>query len=309
VTPRHPKVVSLLAGATEIVCALGGQSNLVGRSHECDYPTSIHSLPFCTSALLDASRSSLEIDESVKNHLSSGMPIYKVDRERLEALHPDVIVTQSHCEVCAVSRKDVEASLGPELLQSADIVSLRPNCLNDIWNDFAMVAEAIKIPEEGRRLIHDCKARMAAVSEKASKLSIRPRVACIEWTDPLMAAGNWVPELVEMAGGENVFGQAGVHSPWMEWTDLLEKDPDVIVVLPCGFDLPRVRKEMTPLTGRREWASLSAVRNKKVFLVDGNQFFNRPGPRVVESLEILAEILHPSMFSFGFSPHAWDVWR
>ncbi len=304
-TPGRPKVVSLLASATEIVCALGGESSLVGRSHECDYPPFVHQLPVCTSAYVDASCPSLEIDQSVKEHLSSGLPIYRVDRERLEALRPEVIVTQSHCEVCAVSRKDVEAALGPELLQSADIVSLRPNRLEDIWNDFAMVAQAMKIPDRGQRLIDTCQERMAAISRKTATVAHPPRVACIEWIDPLMAAGNWVPELVQMAGGVNLFGQAGVHSPWMEWNDVLEKDPDVLVILPCGFDLPRVQKEMTALTERKEWLSLRAVRDHRVFLVDGNQYFNRPGPRVVESLEILAECLHPSLFSFGYSPSAW----
>ena len=292
-TPEPPKVVSLLASATEIVCALGGESHLVGRSHECDYPPFVHQLPVCTSALLDASRSSLDIDRSVKDHLSSGLPLYKVDRDRLEALRPEVIVTQSHCEVCAVSRKDVEASLGAELLRTTDIVSLRPNCLEDIWNDFAMVAAAMGIPERGRRLIETCKDRMDAIAEKTAPLSCKPTVACIEWIDPLMAAGNWVPELVEMAGGINLLGKAGEHSPWMEWNDLLEKDPDVLVILPCGFDLSRVQKEMTALTSRKDWTSLRAVGEKKVFLTDGNQYINRPGPRVVESLEILAEILHP----------------
>lgn len=304
-TLEPPKVVSLLASATEIVCALGGESSLVGRSHECDFPTVVHQLPVCTSTLFDTAQSSLDIDRSVKDHLSSGLPIYRVDRERLEALHPDVIVTQSHCEVCAVSRKDVEASLGPDLLRTADIVSLRPDNLQDIWNDFAMIAAAMKIPDQGKQLIQDCKKRMAMVSNKTALLSHRPRVACIEWINPLMAAGNWVPELVKMAGGINLFGEAGKHSPWMEWNDILEKDPDVLVILPCGFDLPRVQKEMTALTSRKEWSSLRAVQEKKVYLTDGNQYFNRPGPRVVDSLEILAEILHPSLFSFGYSPSAW----
>jgi iron complex transport system substrate-binding protein len=300
-----PKVVSLLASATEIVCSLGCEPDLVGRSHECDYPPSVHHLPVCTSANIDASRSSLEIDRDVKKHLSSGAPIYNVNRERLAALHPDVIVTQSHCEVCAVSRKDVEMALGADMLRSAEIVTLMPNRLEDIWNDIAMVAKAMKLPDGGRGLIEKCKNRMAAVAEKTQGTSDRPRVACIEWIDPLMAAGNWVPELVELAGGENLLGEAGVHSSWMEWSALTEKDPDILVIFPCGFDLPRVQKEVRALTSRKDWSTLKAVRNKKVFLVDGNQYFNRPGPRVVESLEILAEIFHPSLFSFGYAPQAW----
>jgi iron complex transport system substrate-binding protein len=277
----------------------------VGRSHECDYPPFVHQLPICTSAFLDTSRSSLEIDRDVKDHLSAGLPIYKVDRERLEALRPQVIVTQSHCDVCAVSRKDVEASLGAELLRAAEIVTLSPNRLDDIWNDFAMIANAMHIPDSGKSLIDDCKARIAAVARKTASVTHKPRVACIEWIEPLMAAGNWVPELVELAGGINLFGQAGAHSPWMEWNDLLAKDPDVLVILPCGFDLPRVQMEMIALTNRIEWSTLKAVREKKVFLTDGNQYFNRPGPRVVESLEILAEMLHPDLFSFRYSPKAW----
>jgi iron complex transport system substrate-binding protein len=300
-----PKVVSLLASATEIVCSLGCEPNLIGRSHECDYPPSVHRLPVCTSANVDATRSSLEIDIDVKRHLSTGAPIYNVNRERLAQLHPDVIVTQAHCEVCAVSRKDVETALGKDLLQSAEIVTLMPNRLNDIWNDIERVAKAMKLSDEGRGLIQQCKKRIAAVSQKTAALAKRPRVACIEWIDPLMAAGNWVPELVALAGGENLHGMAGEHSSWMEWLALAESDPDILVILPCGFDLPRVQKEVRTLVSRNEWDTLKAVRNQKVFLVDGNQYFNRPGPRVVESLEILAEIFHPSLFSFGYAPHAW----
>lgn len=313
--PRHshnfkrltlPKVVSLLASATEIVCALGGEDDLVGRSHECDYPASICRLPICTSAYIDTSRSSLEIDQSVKEHLRSGAPIYRVDQDRLRSLAPDVIVTQSHCEVCAVSRKDIEAVLGKDLLQKATVVTLTPNRLEDVWNDVVLVAKATGRSAEGQRLLEVCRQRMQRVAQTTSRLKHKPRVACLEWIQPLMAAGNWVPELVEMAGGANLFGHAGEHSPWMDWADLVREDPEVIVVMPCGFDLVRVRKEMVSLVGQLEWSELNAVKNKRVYLVDGNQYFNRPGPRLVESLEIFAELFHPGEFNFGHHGAAWE---
>ena len=147
---------------------------------------------------------------------------------------------------------------------------------------------------------------MEAISARARSLAVRPTVACVEWIDPLMAAGNWMPELVEMAGGLNLFGEAGKHSPWMTWEQLVERDPDVIVVLPCGFDMPRSRQEMPALTDRSEWPRLRAVREGRVFLADGNQYFNRPGPRLVESLEILAELLHPEAFRFGHERTGWQ---
>jgi iron complex transport system substrate-binding protein len=289
------RIVSLIASSTEIVCALGFEESLVGRSHECDFPPPVKSLPQLTSPKFPVEGTSYEIDQRVKAILQEGLSVYRVDAEALSALRPDVIITQSQCEVCAVSLRDVQAAVCQIVSSQPRIVSLEPNALCDIFSDIERVAAGLAAEDKGQALIATMKARMSAVTERAAGLS-RPTVACIEWIDPLMAAGNWMPELVEMAGGQNLFGEAGKHSPWMTFAALAERDPDVIVVLPCGFDIPRTAVEMPALLRHPDWSQLSAVRSDRVFLADGNQYFNRPGPRVVESLEILAELLHPAQF-------------
>lgn len=299
------RIVSLIASATEIVAALGREDQLVGRSHECDYPPSVERLPACSEAKLDVNGSSREIDDRVKSILRDAVSVYRVFPEKLEELQPSVVITQTQCEVCAVSLKDVETAVCEMVATQPKIVPLEPNRLSDVWRDIRAVAAAIETPDRGEELVEQSKRRLQDLQKKTSKLTARPTIACIEWIDPLMAAGNWVPELVEIAGGTNLFGEAGKHSPWMTWEQLLAADPDVIAVLPCGFDIPRTRGEMNVLTDRPDWSQLSAVRNGRVYLTDGNQYFNRPGPRLVESAEILAEILHPEHFHFGHSGVGW----
>jgi iron complex transport system substrate-binding protein len=301
-----PRVVSLIASATEIVCALGCEDLLVGRSHECDYPPSVRRLPGCTEPKFNIEGSSREIDRDVKTLLRDALSVYRVDADRLAALEPDVIVTQAHCEVCAVSLRDVERAVCSWLHACPKLVSLVPNALVDLWTDIERVAEALGVPDRGTALIVKLRSRIDAIATRAQTLRHRPAVACIEWIDPLMAGGNWVPELVELAGGANLFGEAGKHSPWMTFEQLVSVDPEMIVVLPCGFDVERSRKELPSLTGRAEWPRLRAVRDGRVFLADGNQYFNRPGPRLVESLEILAELLHPEAFCFGHEGAGWQ---
>jgi len=288
-----PRVVSLIASATEIVCALGLEDQLVGRSHECDFPPTVRRLPVCTAPKFDVHGSSREIDGRVKSVLQDAASVYRVDEDLLRRLRPDVVLTQSQCEVCAVSRRDVEDALGQWIGSRPRVLSLAPNQLSDIWEDVRGVAEVLDVKAIGEELVRRLQERIRAVEIKASRLPQRPTIACLEWTDPLMAAGNWVPELVEIAGGTNLFGVTGAHSPWMTWEQLQERDPDVIVSLPCGFDLAKTRTETTALRGRPAWGRLRAVRSGRVAVADGNHYFNRPGPRLVESLEILAEILHP----------------
>jgi iron complex transport system substrate-binding protein len=285
-----PRIITLIASATEIVCALGFEDQLVGRSHECDYPESVRRLPVCTEPKFNVEGSSCEIDQRVKALLREALSVYRVDAERLRELEPHVIVRQSHCDVCAVSLRDVERAVCSWLSACPRLVSLAPNGLADVWTDIEQVAEALDARERGTELIQRLQGRMDAITERASMLLARPTVACIEWIDPLMAAGNWMPELVELAGGVNLFGEAGKHSPWMTWEQLVARDPDVILVLPCGFDMDRSR----------------AVGEGRVFLADGNQYFNRPGPRLAESLEILAEVLHPEAFRFGHETTGWQ---
>jgi iron complex transport system substrate-binding protein len=302
------RIVSLIASSTEIVCALGFQADLVGRSHECDHPPGVTALPVVTSPKFPTDGASVEIDQRVKAILQEGLSVYRVDADRLADLRPDVIVTQSQCEVCAVSLRDVEEAVCGLVESRPRIVSLEPNRLADVWDDVRRVAAALGAPARGDRLVLALRARIDAIAARAAALGARPTVACVEWIEPLMAAGNWMPELVKLAGGENLFGEAGRHSPWMTWEELCRRDPEAIVVTPCGFDLPRTRAEMPALAGRPGWGSLRAVRAGRVVLADGNRFFNRPGPRLVESLEILAEVLHPDAFRFGHEGDGWERW-
>lgn len=301
-----PRVVSLLPSNTEIVCALGREETLVGRSHECDYPPSIRNLPACTSSQIDSEASSRAIDEEVKRSLSRGLSLYQVDESLLADLRPDVILTQAQCEVCAVSLSDVERAVAQLVATQPKLVSLAPQTLADAWSNIQTVAEALDAADEGRQLAARLRERMEAVAARTALLE-RPRVVCLEWLDPLMSAGNWVPELVERAGGRELFGTAGEHSGWLTWPQLQEADPDVLILLPCGFDLERTRQEAATLAEHPEWQQLRAVQTDRVYLTDGNQYFNRPGPRLVESAEILAEILHPECaeLAFGHRDVSW----
>ncbi len=300
-----PRIVSLLPSATEIVCALGFERDLVGRSHECDFPASVEHLPALTEPKFAPKGSSAEIDRDVKKIVGEALAVYRVDTAMLRQLKPDFIVTQSQCEVCAVSEADVEAAVGEWLGVKPKIVSLAPYSLNDLFVDIQRVADALGAHQSGNDLVSRLKLRIDAIATRAKAAASRPRLATIEWLEPLMAAGNWMPELIEMAGGTNLFGRAGEHSPWIKFDDLAAKDPDVILVSPCGFSIARTIEETSLLTRTTGWNDLRAVRERKVSVADGNQYFNRPGPRIVESLEILAELLHPELFAFGHEGSGW----
>ena len=302
-----PRILSLIASSTEIVCALGFEGQLVGRSHECDFPTSVQSLPFCTEPKFNVDGTSAEIDQRVKSILQEALSVYRIDEIKLKELKPDIIITQSQCEVCAVSMSDVNKAVSGLIGSKPQIVSLEPNQLTDLWNDINLVSEALKVPNEGKKLVRELKQRIKNIEDEARKIVKKPTVACIEWIDPLMAAGNWMPELVELGGGINLFGESGKHSPWMNWDNLKESDPDIILILPCGYNIERTKSEMTPLIEKPDWFQLKAVKNRQVYITDGNQYFNRPGPRLVESLEIIAEILHPIYFNFSHENTGWEL--
>ncbi len=300
------RVVSLIASSTEIICALGCADQLVGISHECDYPPEILHLPRCTATKFATDGTSYDIDQRVKAIVQEGLSVYRVDAQRLQQLRPDVIVTQTQCEVCAVSPRDLQEAACALLDPSPQIVNLHPDQLNDIWEDIRRVARALHVEAHGEALIAQLHARMTAIATKSATAAHRPTVAYIEWIDPLMAGGNWMPELIAMAGGDNCFGRAGRHSPWLSWEELCATDPEVMVIAPCGFDIARSLQDLPVLMQRTEWPRLRAVQNRRVFVADGNQFFNRPGPRVVESLEILAELFHPELFQCGHEGSGWQ---
>jgi iron complex transport system substrate-binding protein len=294
------RIVSLIASSTEIVNALGFREALVGRSHECDFPPDVTSLPVCTEPKFQIDGSSYEIDERVKAILQEGLSVYRVHADVLEALAPDVIITQEQCAVCAVSLSDVEEAVAKLVSSRPRVVSLEPNALVDVWADIQRVADALGAPERGTALVARLRARIDDIAARARALP-RRRVACIEWIDPLMAAGNWMPELVERAGGENLFGAAGKHSPFLDWDAVVAADPERIVLTPCGFDMARTRAEMSVMAARPGWERF----HERAVIVDGNAFMNRPGPRLVESLEILAEVIHPEVFDFGHRGKGW----
>jgi iron complex transport system substrate-binding protein len=298
------RIVSLLPSATEIVCAVGLRDALVGRSHECDFPPGVERLPALCEPKVPIHGASVEIDRAVRRLVADGLSVYRVDAERLRALAPDVIVTQTQCEVCAVSEADVVAATCDWAGSGVRIVSLAPARLDDVFADIERVGGALGVAARGTAVVASLRTRLAALAARTRDLP-RPSVACIEWLDPLMAAGNWVPELVELAGGRNLFGAVGEHSPWLGWEAVRTADLEVIIAMPCGFDLVRTRGEMPALERLPGWDALRAVRAGRVAIVDGHQYFNRPGPRLVESAEILAEILHPGVFDFGHRGQGW----
>ncbi len=299
------RLLPLLSSATEIVHALGLGEFQVGRSHECDYPPEVLNLPVCTRPNIPVDGSSAEIDRWVKERAASAVSIYDVDSSLIRKLQPTHIFTQTQCKVCAVSLEDVERAIGADLGCPVRIVALEPYALADVWRDIERVAASCGCEGKGQALTQLLQQRIHAITERITYTQDRPTVAALEWLDPLMAAGNWVPELITLAGGQNLFGEPGIHSPWMSWDDLLAADPDVIVALPCGFNLERSAHEVRLLRDRPHFAELKAVRTGNLYACDGNQFFNRPGPRLVESLEILAEILHPESFSPKFKNTGW----
>lgn len=300
------RLLPLISSGTEIVHALGLGEFQVGRSHECDFPPKVLELPICTRPAIPVHGSSAEIDTLVKDRVRRALSVYDVDARLIRELGPTHIITQTQCEVCAVSLADVERALQNEFATTAKVISLQPYALADVWTDIRRIAEACEESQRGERLLAELQERMKNIQERAMQAQHCPSVAAIEWLEPLMAGGNWVPELIEMANGHNLFGIAGQHAPWMTWEQLVQADPDIIVVLPCGFDIPRTRSEMHWVSNRPEWSDLAAVQQGNVFVCDGNQFMNRPGPRLVESLQIFAEILHPELFPPMLEGTGWE---
>lgn len=297
------RVVSLIPSATEIVCALGLAERLVGRSHECDFPAEVAPLPVLTRPKLDPAAPSGEIDRQVHDLLGQALAVYEVDARRLRELAPDAVLTQDLCDVCAVSLRDVEAALA-DWSGGAQLVSLKPTRLDHLWSDIRRVAEVLGEPLRGEALVEHLQGRLRRLEERLRSRS-RPKVGCIEWLDPIMDAGNWVPELVAAAGGRELLSSPGGHSGYLDWSRLQAADPEVLVMLPCGFDLKRTRREMTLLDAEPRWVGLAAVQAGEVYLTDGHQFFNRPGPRLVDSAELLAEIFHPEIVAPKHEGWGW----
>ncbi|HEX7367535.1 MAG TPA: cobalamin-binding protein [Pelobium sp.] len=302
---HQKRIISLLPAATEIICALGLEKQLVGRSHECDYPESIQSLPVCSDAKFVSGGDSAAIDAQVKEILTDALSIYQINKELIQSLKPDVIITQNQCEVCAVSEKDVENALANLLVNDAQLISLSPNTLTDILREIKETAISLGVEERGSQLIEDLQERIDIVKHKLKFFPDKPKVAMIEWLSPLMIAGNWIPELVEIAGGIAVLAENGKHSPFVDWQQIYDANPDIIVLANCGFNIGRSLQEIDLLLNQPGWRDIEAVKNNRVYVADGNAYFNRSGPRIVDTIEILAEIITPKYLEFGYEGEGW----
>ena len=289
------RIVSLLPSATEIVCSLGLADALVGISHDCDYPPEIRSRPALSQAIVTTDLPSGLIETRIRDQIHRGMSVYHLDETELARLRPDLILTQELCQVCAPSYTLVKQAA--KILEAeARIASLEPTGLAGILDNILLVGEMTGTLDRARAVVDDLHRRIKAVRSAVSGRP-RPRVVAIEWLDPMYVGGHWVPEMVEIAGGEDIFGKAGEPSFVVEWDRVLEAQPDVVVVMPCGLDITRTRREIGLLTGLPGWKDLPAVRAGRVYLTDASAYFNRPGPRIVTGLEILAFILHPGSLS------------
>jgi iron complex transport system substrate-binding protein len=294
------RICSLLPGATEIVFALGLGDQIVGVSHECDYPPDAKQKPILVHSAIDPARMSAgEIDRKVGELLQAGTGLYHIDAAALRAADPDVIITQGLCEVCALDYNEVAAAAAL-LPRQAKIISLNPHSLSDILVDILRVGEVTDRRSLAAELVDGLRQRIELVGRQEP--DIRPRVVCLEWFEPLYTAGHWVPEIVALAGGFDTLGRPGEPSARIEWRAVIEARPEVILLMPCGFDVGRAVKESTPLRALPGWNELPAVKSGNVFALNGNAYFSRPGPRLVNGLEILARIIHPESVSWSLSP-------
>ncbi len=288
------RIVSLLPSATEIICELGLRDRLVGVTHECNFPTGVRELPHVTQNKIPASATSAEIDQAVREQLAGQRSLYALDEKLLESLEPELIVTQTLCEVCAVAESEVQRAVA-NLKSCPKILNLEPLTLSDLYLSIRQVAHAANCPDRGEECVSSLQHRVNSIVARNQNLKSRPRTLILEWIDPLFCAGHWNPELVELAGGEEMIGKVGKRSKTISWQELVEASPELLLISCCGFDIERTLHDVPLLESRAEWSSLPCVQNKRVYIVDGSTYFNRPGPRLVDSLELLAHALNPEI--------------
>ena len=290
------KIVSLLPSATELICGLGLRDQLVGVSHECDYPLSVVGLPILTSSRIPSGLESGEIDRLVTDQLKNDEALYDLVMAPLTELEPDLIVTQALCDVCAVSGNDVARAIG-SLPGEPQVVNLEPICLNDVLDTVDLLAQAAGCVAQGDRYRAELQERIDAVAERSKTVTNRPRVALLDWLEPLFDGGHWSPEIIDLAGGEPCFGDKQEPSQRRSWAQLIDAQPDYIVVALCGFNIERSMQDVEAFLACDGFKELRSIKKTTVFLVDGNAYFSRPGPRLVDALEILAHALHPDIHS------------
>ncbi len=286
------RIVSLLPSATEIVCGLGLRDQLVGVTHECDFPSDVVGLPKVTTTLIPHDASSIEIDALVRERLKTEKALYSLDRDVLESLQPDLVVTQALCDVCAVAESEVQAA-ACALESQPKVINLEPTCVADMFECIRQVGAAAGCIEHAARYIVQLQQRVDAVSDRTQAITHRPGVMLLEWIDPPFSSGHWNPELVSLAGGRELIGVAGQRSRTTKWEEIVAANPEVLVIACCGYSAERALQDVSILRATPQWQSLACVQNQRVYVVDGSSYFNRPGPRLVDSLEILAHVLHP----------------
>ena len=288
------RIVSLLPSATELICGLGLRQQLVGVSHECDYPNSVIGLPVLTSSRIPQGLDSGSIDHLVTEQLKSDQALYDLNIDVLTSLRPDLIVTQALCDVCAVSGNDVARAVGG-LPNNPDVINLEPNCLTDVLDTVELLAEAADCVKQGQIYLRELRYRISQVNNKSSviNLSDKPRVALLDWLDPIFDGGHWSPEIIELAGGIACFGNKKEPSQRRSWNDLIQARPDIIFIALCGFNVERSMQDVEDFFSSQEFSVLRDQVGSKIFLVDGNAYFSRPGPRLVDALEIMANAIHP----------------
>jgi iron complex transport system substrate-binding protein len=293
------RIVSLLASGTEIVVGLGAGDWLVGRSHECDNPPWVTELPMCTRPAFDIAMSSGRIDAEVRRRLKAGEPLYHVDTDLINSLKPDLLVTQEHCDVCAVTPSDVKRA---GCVVAGQVLALHAGNVQGILVGIFSIGRALDRQRDAANLVGAMKDRISTI-HRAVEHHHPPSLVALEWTDPVFAMGNWGPELVEAANGRLLLGEKGEYSKAIDWQRVRDADPDWLIIAPCGFDLERTMREVPTLESLPGWFELRAVRQRQVALADGNKYFNRSGTTIVETVEILAEILHG--YSAGHRGKAW----
>lgn len=303
-----PRIVSLLPSSTEILCALELTENLVGISHECDYPPQVTTRPRLTAPTINPHGTGRRIDQDVRTLVQQGLSVYQIDTALLQELRPDLIVTQDQWEVCAVPYREVLGAVQQVLGPHVEVVALRPALLQDIWDDIRHLGQRTGRQRQAEQLLADLFARVQSIVAESMTIQQPPRVAVIEWIDPLMMAGNWVPELIQIAGGRDGLCVPGEHSSPITWQTLLDYAPEVLAIIPRGYTLPQTMAAVPRLQGLPDWERLPAVQQGRVYVVDGKAYFNRPGPRIVDSLEILAGVIHPALFD-GYLAHAAEVYQ
>ena len=296
------RIVSLPPSATEIAFALGLGDQILAVSHECDYPSEARSRQVAVHSVIDSdSLSSSEIDRIVREHSAQGLPIYKIDRGVLEDVRPDLILSQELCDVCAITSRDVmEAIAGLE--PAPRVITLDPRSLNGVLEDIRTVGVATNTESEAASYVEGLRRRIEAVTSRVREATARPRTVCLEWLEPPMACGHWMPELVELAGGEELLGRKFEPTRRVSWEEVCQGRPEALVLTPCGFDVPRTLEELPLLTRLPGWGDLPAVREGQVYACNGHSYFSRSGPRLVEALELLAQMLHPELFRDPLDP-------